>query len=155
MRDKGLPVVVGGGEVERLLVDVGAEGEEFGFGLGGDEGVELGAGLSGWARIERAQAGEVHGAVEGGFNSGAGDGGLEPGFELGAGGERSEGEGEDGDAEERGGEKAAGKRGDMDSVGVLRLRAARSAQDDRDFFVRGGRQCAPPASRRCGRCLPR
>ena len=34
--DVGLPVLLGGGEVQRLFVDVGAQGEEFGSGCGDD-----------------------------------------------------------------------------------------------------------------------
>jgi len=51
----GLPVGLGGGEVEGLLVGVGAEGVELGVGGSfGEEGGELGAGFGGWARVEGA-----------------------------------------------------------------------------------------------------
>jgi len=120
MCDEGLPVLLGCGEVECLLVDAGTQREELGFGFGGDEGIELLAGLGGWARIECAQTGKVHDAVERGLDRGAGDGGLQPWFELGAGGECS---------------------------------GADQSSGDEDALM-GRRQSAPPASRRCGRCLP-
>jgi hypothetical protein len=92
--DVVLPVCFSGGELERLLVGLGAKGVELWIGgIFGDERGELGEGLGGWARVEGAQTRDVHEAVEGGLDGRSADDLLHPRRKVGMG--LNSGSGED------------------------------------------------------------
>ena len=83
----GLPVGLGGGEVEGLFFGARAEGIEACVGGGFvDEGGELLGGFFGRAWVEGVGLGKMHDAEEGGLDGGCADDVLEEGWEICVGG---------------------------------------------------------------------
>src|ERR1700679_919026 len=75
----GLPVCLGGSEVECLLVGLGAKSVELRIGgvLGNQRG-DLGASLGRWSRVQGTQTRKIHQAIERRLNRGVADDLLHP-----------------------------------------------------------------------------